>query len=149
MKRLGLPSFVAVLLLTLTGCMAVKPLPVLTGDVCARCRRTIVDPELAGEIINARLYATKYRTPVCMATYLIEHPTEAVRSVFVTDYQTRKLIRVESAYFVKTEIDALTHEIDFAAFKSSAEAVAFGKPTGVTPVYWDAVIKFAEKRAAN
>lgn len=146
MKRLGVLSLVVAAAI---GCTQVKPIPVVAGDICSRCRRSIAEPALAGEIINANLYATKYRTPACMAQYLNDHPQENPRAIFVTDYPSKRLFAAESAHFVKTEIDAFTHEVDFAAFLSEDEAVKFGAPTGSTPIDWSGVRKYAAERVAN
>jgi hypothetical protein len=109
---------IALFLATTIGCTSVKPIRVIAGDKCARCGRSIVEPKLAGEVINGRLFATKYRTPACMAKYLIEHANADVRAIYVADYKTGRLTRVETAYFVKTIVDGVTQEVDFAAFRS-------------------------------
>jgi NosL protein len=149
MKRLALSSVVGAVLLGGMACTTVRPIPIAAGDVCSRCRRPIVETSLAGEVITANLYASKYRTPACMAQYLIEHPQEAVEAVYVTDYTTGRLFDAENAHFVKTEVDPFTHETDFAAFMSSSEAIAFGAPTGFRPVDWNGVKQFAAARVSG
>src|SRR6476646_9820852 len=92
------------------------PLPAIkAGDVCARCKRTIMEPKLGVQVVSTSGAISTFRTPRCLATYLKDHAGEA-KEIFVTDYPTGKLFPVSRAMFVRAKIDNATGERDFYAF---------------------------------
>lgn len=122
------------------------PLPAIkAGDVCARCKRTIMDPKLAVQVLTASGQISTFRTPGCLATYLKDHAKDA-KEIFVTDYPTGKLFPVSRAMFVRAKIDNATGERDFYAYATVDDAVKEAKEVTGTVVDWAAVRSFA---AAN
>ena len=131
---------VAALALAAASCTSFKPLPVQTGDVCFRCRRTIVEPKLAAEMIDSGGRAFKFRTAGCLATYLKQHPEET-GTIFVTDYPTGRMLKASSATFVPTVlVDGFQKTREFVAFNRSADAQAAAQREGSTPVDWEGVL---------
>lgn len=130
------------LALAVLGCAPDKPLPISTMDLCYRDQRRIADTKLAAELITADGYALKFHSVSCMAAYLHEQPQE-VRAVYVTDYQTGRLIRAAPATFVWAEVNLTTRERDYLAFQSQAAAVAAGKQHREAPVDWATVQRSA------
>ena len=138
MKRIALLSLVPILALS---CSSISPVRVTAGDQCFRCRRTIVDARVAGEILNGTL-PTKYRGPGCLAKYLAAHPDET-GVLFVTDFASGKMIRPAGAAFVPVVVDANTGETDYRAYKENADADAAARELHTAPVGWDTVLERA------
>src|SRR5574341_740280 len=92
----------AVLALTLSACGR-APRPLVAGsDACDYCRMGVVDVRFGGELQgkNGRLYA--FDAIECLASfYLDAADRDDVRSLWVADYATSKLIAVDSAVFVR------------------------------------------------
>lgn len=131
----------AVALAFLSGaCSAAESIPIRSGTPCFRCGRPIEDVRLAAEVINEHNLPYMFRTPGCMAKYLIAHPEEKHRAVFVTDSTTGRLVRVESALFVRATINDRTNERDYVAFRQVPDAMAFANKQGGTPIDWPRVL---------
>jgi len=138
MRRIVLLSLVSILALS---CSSISPVRVTAGDQCFRCRRTIVDTQVAGEILNGGL-ATKYRGPGCLAKYLAAHPDET-GVLFVTDFASGRLMPPASAAFVPVVVDHNTGETDYRAYKVKADADVAARELHTTPVGWDTVLEQA------
>ena len=123
----------------LSACASVAPVPIRAGDTCFHCRRTIVDPALAAEVISQEGRAFKFSSVACMTEYLKEHANEPVKATFVTDYARGKMLTADKAWFVEFEVDPRLKARDFAAFGSSSAATEFGAKHQATPVGWDQV----------
>ena len=142
--RTAVPLVVALFLVV--GCSSLRPVAIRAGDVCESCKRVIIDPKVAAEIVEPNGLAMKFRTVSCMARFMGQHPIEGSR-VFVTDYKTGHFLPAQAAVFVKAEVDSNTGERDYLAFSDISEAVEFGKSKGSSPVDWPAIVK--QVAAAN
>jgi hypothetical protein len=120
------------------SCTSVAPVKVAAGDQCFRCRRTIGDPQVAGEIVNGGL-TTKYRGPGCLAKYLAAHADET-GTIFVTDFTTGKMLRADKAMYVPVVVDANTNETDYRAYQLKSEADAAGERLHAAAVDWTTVL---------
>jgi hypothetical protein len=138
MRRIVLLSLVPILALS---CSSISPVRVTAGDQCFRCRRTIVEARVAGEILNGGL-ATKYRGPGCLAKYLAAHPDET-GVLFVTDFASGKLMPPASAAFVPLVVDPNTGETDYRAYKVKADADAAARELHTATVSWGTVLEQA------
>ena len=134
-KALWVAALVAV-----GACSSLKPLPIRAGDSCFRCRRTIEDVKRAAEMIDSSRMALPFRSAGCVAKYLIDHPEETPRAVFVTDYATGKLVSAQSALFVPVMLDDKTGERDYLAFASQQDATAFAHRHDTITVNWRGVM---------
>ena len=132
----------------LAGCSPIKPLAVRAGDVCFRCHRTISQTRLAAELVDENRRAFSFKTAGCLAKYLAENPGDD-RLVFVTDYKSGKMMRAGSALFVRNTIDERTQELDFYAFRSRDEAIAYAKTVNSSVVDWLTVMQQARVEQAN
>lgn len=134
-----------VAVVAVTGCSSVQAVPIRTSATCYRCRRPVEDLKLAAEIIDQNRHAYTFRTSGCLAKYLTEHAEEPL-GVFVTDKATGKMIRAQSALFVRATIDPRTNERDYVAFGSVPAAVTFANEHGGAAIDWAAVM--AQTRAS-
>ena len=121
------------------GCTSIAPVKVNVGDQCERCRRTIADERMAGEMIIGGQWVSKFRAPGCMAKYIVTHGDQQAL-VFVTDYATGKMIAPEAALFVPLLVDPNTGERDYRAFLQKADAIAAATALKSEAVSWKTVL---------
>jgi hypothetical protein len=125
----------------------VEPVAIAEGEKCFRCARVIADDRLAAEMLNGTM-PTKYKTAGCMARYIASHPGEQVK-VFVTDFTTGQLVKVERVLFVPVTISARTNERDYRAYLDHDEARAAAGALNTTPVDWSAVLERAKVQVGS
>jgi hypothetical protein len=125
--------------LVLASCSSFAPVSVTGGEQCFRCRRTIVDARLAGEVIDGNGFVAKFRAPGCLAKYLAAHPEET-GIVYVTDYATGKMIAAERATFVPLLVNRDRGEYDYHAYRLKADADAAARQVRSAPVEWTTVL---------
>jgi nitrous oxide reductase accessory protein NosL len=129
------------------GCSSVTPVPIRSGDVCEYCKQPILDVKIAAEIAApAGKLPLKFKTVTCMAKYLHEHGS-VPGELYVTDYNTGRLVMARSAVFVKGIIDENTKTGGYFAFGDVKSAVAFAKKTGGATADWAGVVKQVEAGA--
>ncbi len=138
MKKLTAAG-VAIGVLLVLSYGSVRPVAIQAGDRCFRCRRPIVEPAMAAELMDGNRLASKFRAPGCLAKYLSDHPGET-GTVFVTDYVTGKWIRPEQARFVPVVVNHDTGESDYRAFFKKADADAAALAVHTTPIDWKTVM---------
>lgn len=138
-RRAGIVSLA---LVATFGC-SYTPMPIAAGDVCFRCRRTVTDARLAGEIIDSRGRAFKFRTAGCMAKYVKANPDTAA-AIFVTDYASGRLVKPSAATFVPIVVtENYTKTTDYLAFSSTSAAKEAAAREKSTPVEWKQVLEAA------
>ncbi len=120
------------------SCSSVAPVKVNAGDQCFRCRRTIGDPRVAGEMIDGGL-VTKYRGSGCLAKYLVAHPGET-GTIFVTDFTTGRMISPTKAMYVPVLLDRNTGDSDYRAYARKTDAEAAAHETNTAAVDWNTVL---------
>lgn len=131
--------FVAVATLFLASCSSFAPVRVTAGEQCFRCRRTVLDARLAGEVIDRNGFVEKFRAPGCMAKYLVAHPDET-GAIYVTDYATGKMVSPDQALFVPVLLDRDRGEYDYRAYRLKADADAAALQVKSAPVDWKTVL---------
>jgi hypothetical protein len=119
------------------GCATVAPIRINAGDRCFRCRRTIAQPKLAAERITR--VVEKFKTPGCMAKYIVAHPDETGR-IYVTEFRSGELMSVDLAIFVPVTLDAITGETDYRAYLQKADANRAAVELHTVPVDWQTVL---------
>jgi len=135
----------AILALALLLCACgVSPQPIKVGDICETCKKQITDVKFAGEAITKGGAVLKFRTPECLAAYT--RTNSDFQAKFVTDYNTNRMIRPESATYVRTVLDQNTREVTYAAFSQVGEAVKFAKDKMSSPVDWLAIQRMAAEK---
>jgi hypothetical protein len=132
---------VALAALLAAGCSSLPPAPVFAGDVCTRCRRTIGDVKMAGEIIDSGGRAFKFKTPGCMAKYVTAHNPD-VAAIYVADYQSGRLVKATAATYVPAMVgEGRERERDYLAFSSSRVAADAAAREHTTPLDWKALLE--------
>jgi hypothetical protein len=128
--------------LAVVSCSSFAPIKVSAGDQCMRCRRIIQDPNLAGELVYSRGWIEKFRTPACMAKYVVAD-RDGGHDAYVTDYRSGKFVRAERATYVPVVLDRNTGETDYRAFRLKADADAAARELQTTAVDWQTVVERA------
>jgi hypothetical protein len=126
-------------ILCFNTCGTVKPIPVNVGDTCYGCRCQIVEPRLAGEMIDRSGHAYKFGTPACMARYVTAHRVESA-TLFVTDFATGDMIQVGRASFVPVIVDTNKMKRDYRAYLRRLDAEAFAHRENAAVLDWAAVL---------
>lgn len=129
-----------VVLLVVGACSSVRPVAIRAGDICEDCHQAIQNTKLAAEIVEPNGLAMKFKTVSCMARFASRRQMEGV-AMFVTDYQTNRLIPVHRAVFVRGQIDNDTRALDYVAFADVRPAVEFGRANGSSPVDWPQIMQ--------
>jgi hypothetical protein len=125
---------------TFVACAPPKPVNVVTGEACWRCRQPIKNARLAGELLQSNGLALKFRTIHCMTTWIGQQNATPEGTFYVTDYSTGKWVRASSASFVRTIVDRNTMARDFLAFGDAETAAATARDDQATVVKWDNVL---------
>jgi hypothetical protein len=133
------------LALLVCACGGFSPQPIRAGDICETCKKQILDVKFAGEVITKQGAVLKFRTPECLAAYTRANPDIQVK--FVTDYSTTRMIRPESAMYVRTMLDENTREMTYAAFSQVGDATKFAKDQMSTPHDWLFIQSVAAEKA--
>lgn len=124
----------------LLGCASPRPVDVVLGEACARCKRPIDNAQISAEQVAANGFGTKFRTVHCMATWIAQQKTPVEGRYWVTDYQTRRWIAAERATFVRVVVNPGTMERDFIAFGDDAAAAEAARANQSSTVHWADVI---------
>ncbi len=109
------------------GVGAVRPVPIQSGDTCARCGMLITDLREAAEILGTRSQVWKFDDLGEMFAFYQEHhlaPAD-VKAMFVHDYHTREWIPAEQATYVVSPELHTPMDFDLAAFAGPAAAKQF------------------------
>jgi len=129
-------------LVSLTSCSSFAPVKISAGDQCTRCRRSIHDVRLAGEIVNPNGLVEKFRAPGCMAKYIVSQPSGRA-DVYVTDFTSGKLFPADGGIYVPVLLDRNTGESDYRAYRIEAEAEVAARELQATAVNWSTVLERA------
>lgn len=128
------------LTLAVAACAAAKPVNIMTGEACWRCRQPINDRKLAGELLADNGLASKFRTVHCMATWVAQQKTDPGGTYYVTDYATGKWVHAKNATYVYTVVNPNTMARDFLAFRDRDNAEERARADNANLATWDEVL---------
>ncbi len=130
------------------ACSSLSPVPVKAGDVCANCGAVITNVAVAAEAVTAGGAPLRFSSPECMAKYLTRH-ADAMAGLYVTDYDSGRLIRAEAATFVRADRKDKPGERVHYAFTDARRASAFAKDNSSVAVDWLRIVSQAKAASAN
>ena len=116
-----------ILVVVVAACTSIKPVAINAGDRCLRCKQPVSDLRLAGEMFDRMRAPFPFRTAGCMAKYVKATPPEQITVVFVTDFNSGRMLDAADAWFVPAKLaaaDGRRLEPDYLAFRSRADAEA-------------------------
>lgn len=124
------------IMVALLGCDS-KPEPISYGkDACHFCKMNIMEPEYAAELVTAKGKVYKFDDVACMVKYLKsgEFSESDFKFILVNDFNSKELIDVHLATFVRSENYKSPMRGDAAAFEKS---LAPAKSDSNELVSWD------------
>ena len=124
------------------ACSSIAPVPIKAGEICYRCRSVISEPKQAAELISKGGLVTPFKSPDCVAKYLVDHPNDT-SAVFISDYETGRMLPPDSLSYVHT-VNRDNGKEDFLAFANEKAAAAAAVEHKVQPVKWAAVLEHAK-----
>jgi copper chaperone NosL len=139
MKAAAAP-FIALMLFA-AACASTKPVPITAGDICFHCRKMIIEPNMAAQVIGQTQHAFKFSSVGCLTDYLRDRPDENPRAIYVTDYSRGKMLAARGARYVKFTVDPRTNTTDYAAFRQEEEAEQFAAEHRSAVVTWNDVLQ--------
>jgi hypothetical protein len=134
-------STILVLSAMLTACAPPKPVNVVLGEACERCRRPIVEERLAAERVADNGFAVKFRTIHCASTWIGQHPAATEGFIYVANYAKGGWVRADRASFVRVIVNPNTMERDFIAFADPQLAAKAATDHNSVVVGWDDVLE--------
>ncbi len=93
----------AVLLMGACRSSAPEPIDISAEDMCSYCKMAISERRFAAEYITGEGDAIKFDDIGCMLNYLGGKRGSAPAAYFVMDYEERRWIRAEQAWFARSE----------------------------------------------
>jgi hypothetical protein len=130
------------------ACSSLTPVPIRSGDVCDSCRTVITNVTVAAEAVTANGAPLKFSSPECLAKYLTRH-ADPMAGLYVTDYDTGRLVRAEAATFVRADRKDKPNERVHYAFTDARRASAFAKDNSSTAVDWLTIVRQTKAASAN
>jgi len=109
------------------GCRSaeLRPIEIMAEDMCSFCRMAISEKRFASELLTQDGEVFKFDDIGCMLRFRKSHGhPESVVATFVLDYETRKWLKAEEAYFVKSKEFKTPMSGNVVAFKVGADAAA-------------------------
>lgn len=139
------PRYALVVALLVAACSSIKPVAVQVGDRCYRCRQPIQNIRVAAEMIDQNGAPFPFKSPMCLAKYMHEHPAEK-GLVFVTDYKSGYMLEAQKAWFVSVALprdDGQGTEPNYLAFRNVHDAEQ-ANTTGAPLQRWSAIVTAAD-----
>lgn len=118
-----------------------RPVDVVLGEACERCKRPIIDERIAAERIGANGFALKFRTIHCLSTWLGKREGADQGFVYVADFGKKEgWVRADRASFVRAIVNPNSMERDFIAFSDPARAAEAARKHNSAVVGWADVL---------
>ncbi len=89
----------------LTACQQsrIEPVDIADGDMCSHCRMAISERRFAVEFWNKDSVLLKFDDAGCMLNYIRKQNLRAdVLAAFVIDYEARRWLKAETAFYVQS-----------------------------------------------
>lgn len=127
--------------LMLLACSPGAPTPLVAGqDACEFCRMAITDVRFGGEVVLATGRHHTFDSIECLASFLAaEEDPSRVRSVWVSDFEQRKLVEAASAVFVRGGSLRSPMGRELVAVAAGADTAALRARYGGEVLSWQAV----------
>lgn len=110
---------VSVLALLIHSCSKeIKPEEIEPHDVCYLCKMAISQLNFATEIVTPDGEIYKFDDIGCMVEFKKMHELPSGSVMFVRDFYTKEWVRIENAYFVKSEKIQTPMNYFIATFKT-------------------------------
>jgi copper chaperone NosL len=126
LRRLSLATLLLLALASVpAGCQrgAIEPVEIAPEDACAFCRMVISEKRYAAEFIDVDGEAYKFDDITCMGKHAREKlGARQIAARFVVDYEARRWVKAEDAYYVRSSELKTPMSGGVVAFKDEAQA---------------------------
>ncbi|MGN6616706.1 MAG: nitrous oxide reductase accessory protein NosL [Ilyomonas sp.] len=145
MKTKPVIAFAALLLVFSTfmvSCNA-QPQPIEVGkDACSYCKMTISDARFGGEALTQKGKVYKFDDAHCLLAFLQQDETKKndIKTVYVVDFNSHKLIPATNAFFYKSEELRSPMNGNIAAFSSEGDLQRASSQWKGEEVKWSALL---------
>ncbi len=79
----------------------IEPVDIMDGDMCSFCRMAISEKRFATEFWNRDSVLAKFDDAACMMSYIQRGKgREDILAAFVMDYEARRWLKAENAWYV-------------------------------------------------
>jgi len=130
------------------ACSSLSPVAIKPGDMCDNCGAQITNVAIGAEALTVNGAPLRFDCPECMATYLTRH-ADAMAGLYVTDYDSGRLVRAETATFVRSDRkDKPSGRVHYA-FADARRAAEFAKDNSSSAVDWLTIIRQARAGSAR
>ena len=125
-KSSVLVGLLACLMMLLSACQKaeIKPLDVVTGDTCYRCRAPITEKHFAAEFVTKDGFVRKFDDISCMTQHAAKVGKKNIEAYYVADFPSQKWLKAEEAFFVQSDQISTPKNSGILAFKDEAQAKA-------------------------
>ena len=120
---------------------------VVGEDSCDYCRMTITDPRYGGQVVTSRGRVLTFDAVECLASYVAETASPEIRSVHVSDYRTRAMVRADDAVFIRGTVQSPMGQGFVALVSPDSSLQAIRQEFGGEVLRWKDVL--AGARTAN
>jgi copper chaperone NosL len=111
-------------------------------DACEYCRMTVSDARFGGQVVTRTGKVLTFDAIECLASYVVGTGADLDRGrVRVADFETGRLIPVDSAVFIADGGISSPMGRALVAFSASHDAVALVTSHGGRSLTWDRVIE--------
>lgn len=109
-------------------------------DKCAACGMIVSEDRHAAAIVPARGEASLFDDTGELVHYVVQHPLQPDQAVFVHDYQSRRWLPANMAFFVKDPKLSTPMGTGIVAFAERSSAETFAQPRQVPVLRWEEVL---------
>lgn len=104
------------------GKAELKPASIEPGDSCTFCKMAISEKRYAAQILDADGQIILFDEIGCMVSYLKSKPQQEIAVMYVTDYDSRRWIAADHAFFVHSSKYKTPMSGGIVAFQDSTKA---------------------------
>lgn len=127
-KGLGfaLAGLLVCALVLLSACQKaeIKPLEIVTGDTCYRCKAPITEKNFAAEFVTKDGFVRKFDDVSCMTQHAAKVGKKNIQAYYVADFPSQKWLKAEEAHFVQSDRINTPKNSGILAFKDESQAKA-------------------------
>jgi copper chaperone NosL len=142
MRRLtSTPALALIALLATTACQR-GPRPLVAGtDACDFCRMTISDVRFGAELMSRTGRVHTFDAIECLASfYLDAEARDDVRSVWVADFESGRLVTADSAVFLQGGSLRSPMGRSLVAFAAGSDTQALVRQFGGSILSWSSLL---------
>ena len=113
-------------LVLLSACQKteIKPVDIVTGDTCVRCKAPITEKHFVAEFVTKDRFVRKFDDISCMAQHAAKVGKNNISAYYVADFPSQKWLKAEEAHFVQSDQISTPKNSGILAFKDEVQAKA-------------------------